>query len=334
MDMLTDDMVEKIVVAGGQQTALQCMLLNKHSYDIATRPVCWKTMSVKRPGIGSLCFMAKTATQCESLYIDSSHPVDAVWFVHGAAMHSHAVGNALRRLDVNIDAEHEDVPNNLVASALAFEGLSSLRIAIRYAGPNHTPTHFFVPKTSCALPTLGSFKFYDQPGNHSGALSVLFGGAQMEMARLHTLKVCGPYTDFFDASRTGGMPALRNVMYLTNEIPLNLNMPSMDMRLLEISVYTGHEARRLFKSLGDAVIDTLILHDGRLMPVFRCTAAIKCIYIFIGAYHHNMTVHIDTERLSDAVEEIRVYGPREFPWHIVAPIQPSRKRVMIRAFRS
>lgn len=337
MDILTDDMVERIIVAGGQETALQYMFLNTRYYDIATRPACWKTMHVKNPGIGSFCFMAKTATKCESLCIDSARPVDAAWFVHGMAMHLKAGRNSLlRRLDIDINAEHEDVPNNLVASALGFKGLHDLRIAITYPESIHTPTHFFVPRCSAALPTLSSFKFYDQSGDLPGALAVIFGGAQLEMTRLHTLKVRGPYTDFFDLARAGTMPALRAIMYFTNELPLNMIIPSPNIRVFEIRVHTGHEARRFFKVLEHvASIDTLVLHDERLMPVFRCNAKIRRIFIYVETRTEaNMTVSIDTERLSGAVEEINIFGPRSMPWHVVAPIQPGRKKVPIHVCRS
>ena len=330
-------MVERVIIAGGQETALQCMFLNAHYHDIATRPACWKTMRVKNPGIGSFCFMAKTATQCESLYIDSSRPVDTAWFVHGMAMHLKAAGiDLLRRLSIEIDAEHEDVPNNLVASAFGFKGLRDLRVAISYPESNHTPTHFFVPRCSTALPTLHTFKFYDQSSGLPGALAVIFGGSQLEMTRLHTLKVRGPYTDFFDLARAGTMPTLRNIMYLTNEIPLNMNVPSSNIRVFEIIVHTGHEARRFFKVLEDVPsIDTLILHDARLMPVFRCKAKIRRVFIYVDTHDQvNMTISIDTERLSDSVEEINIFGPRSVPWHIVAPLQPGRKKVSIRAYRS
>lgn len=338
MDLLTDDMVERIIRAGGQETALQYMMLNARYNEIATRPACWKSMRVKNPGIGSFCFMVKTATQCESLHINSSQPVDTAWFVHGMAMHLKAFGsNPLRLLNIEIDAECEDVPNNLVASALAFEGLCDLRVAISYPESNHTPTHFFVPTCSTALPTLQSFKFYDQSGGLPGALSVIFGGSQLEMTRLCTLKVRGPYTDLFDLARAGTMPALRNIMYLTNELPLNMHIPSPNIQVFEVLVHTGHEARRFFKVLEHhaARIDTLVLHDMRLMPVFRCKANIRRVFIYINTHDQiNMTVSIDTERLSDSVEEINIYGPRSVPWHLVAPLQPGRKKVLIRSYRS
>jgi hypothetical protein len=334
MDSLTDDLFERIVVAGGQDTAIQCMPLNSRAYKIATRPICWRAMHVRRPGIGSMCFLAKCATRCTSIVVESSRPVDLAWFVHGAAMHIREAGNTLRHLELIVDAECIDVPNNLVSSALGFVGLEYVRIAVRYPHFDHTPMHFIVPPSSAALPTLKSFKFYDQPGEGFGALSVIFGGSQSEMLNLHTLRIRAPYTDFFDAVRPNTMPPLTHISYMTDGIPRNMSLPSSYIKSLEIRVQTGMEARSLFNLLMTVrKIDTLVLHDDRIMPVFGCAAKIRRIFIYVDGLADGMNVHIDTERLATCVEVINVFGPRTGAWRVVAPHQPSRTKVAINTFR-
>lgn len=334
MDTLTDDLFERIVIAGGQDTAIQCMPLNSRAYEIATRPRCWRAMHVRRPGIGSMRFLAKFATRCTSIVVESSQPVDLAWFVHGAAMHIREAGNTLRHLELIIDAECIDVPNNLVSSALGFVGLEYVRIAVRYPHSNHTPMHFIVHPKCAALHTLKSFKFYEEPGEGFGALSVIFGGSQLEMLNLHTVRIRAPYTDFFDAVRPDTMPPLRNISYMTDGIPRNMCLPSSYIKSLEVRVQNGTEARLLFNLLTTVrKIDTLVLHDDRIMPIFGCAANIRRVFIYVDGLAEGMNVHIDTERLATCVEVVNVYGPMSGAWRVVAPHQPARTRVPINAFR-
>lgn len=334
MDELTDDLFERIVIAGGQDTAIQCMCLSSRAYEIATRPKCWRAMHVRCPGIGSMRFLAKYATRCTSIVVESSQPVDLAWFVHGAAMHTRETGNTLRHLELIVDAACIDVPNNLVSSALGIIGLEYVRIAVQYPRSNHTPTHFIVDPTCAALHTLKSFKFYDEPGEGFGALSVIFGGSQLKMLNLHTMRIRAPYTDFFDAVRPTTMPPLQNISYLTDGIPRNMCLPSWYIKSLEVRVQTGTEARSLFNLLTTAQkIDTLVLHDDRIMPIFGCAAKIRRIFMYVDGLANGMHVHIDTERLATCVEVVNVFGPRTGAWHVIAPHQTSRTKVPINVFR-
>jgi len=121
---------------------------------------------------------------------------------------------------------------------------------------------------------------------------------------------------------------------MTDGIPRNMCLPSSYIKSLEVAVYNGMEARSLFNLLMTVrKIDTLVLHDARIMPIFGCGANIRRVFIYVDGLAEGMNVHIDTERLATCVEVVNVYGPISGAWRVVAPHQPSRTKVAINVFR-